>query len=127
MAANAKSTSGIPGRKIITANVTSATDVEKDVVQGPCTLHSIKLKNGSDEFVYAHFFNDLDPTLDTSDAELKVLGRKVGVENGHAGFLVDPQNGGMRFATGLSFGASTAAAGTGDPTGVDVTLVVTPG
>lgn len=105
-------THGIPVRRIITQTVTDNT-VQKDIAHGPCTLLSVRYTNAQTTAAvidhYIHLFDDLNPSLGPAGTaqDVKLLCRDNDDENGKSGFLINPNNGGLVFSNGLSFGVST--------------------
>lgn len=97
---------------LVKDTVANATPV-KDVMAGPCRVTHIHATNGAAAVMYLKLYDNINPSVGTTDpVEIMTL-RGSGTEGGVSDFPVD-----MEFEEGLSFACVTTGgtAGTTDPT-----------
>lgn len=103
--------------------------VEKDVCAGPCRLCHVHVTNPNAAVAYLKIFNNINPTLGTTDPDEIYECAGSGTEGGITDLPINPSKG-LLFSEGLSYACVTAAgtAGTTSPTSnVTVVLTVKPG
>jgi hypothetical protein len=109
---------------IIKATVTALSTATADVFGGPCRLLAVHVVNGDAAVLYLKLFDNLDPTLGTTDPD------EIFAVGSSANKPVAEFPNGKAFKNGLSLGFVTTGgtAGTTGATGAStVTLVVKPG
>lgn len=108
--------------KTIVKDAVSNATVVKDALAGPCKVTHVHAVNGNAGVHYLKFYDDINPTVGTTDPDEILPLRGSGTEGGVTDFPCD-----MTFENGLSFATVTTAgtAGTTDPVStVSVVLTV---
>jgi hypothetical protein len=112
---------------VIVHDTDADTTVEKDVLNGPCTLLGMSVNNNppTDTHAYISLWDNVNPTIGTTEPDEMHRVEKKTTDKLNAGYADIPldEPDGLAFANGCSFAVHTANDGTGAPdASVELTL-----